>query len=194
MDQDSHIASDQTPMSLGRITFVVLSLFCAGGGIFAGMFGVWQGFLFAAFWIPMFFIGATGLPRVLFEPVVVEGAPEATGFHSYARSDYLLLAAMAVVGGAYILLAYLWPGLPHFAPGQALLYLFFATACNAYIWQSNITVHRQLAGCVHALLLGVILLSVRRPDSELLAGYLIYAGAWGMIYCGLAMRRTKVLA
>jgi len=192
MDQDSHIAGADAPWSLPRITFIVLSLFCMGGGLFVGLLGTWLGYLFAAFWMPMFFIGVTGRPKALFEPVTNEGAPEATGFHSYARSDYLLLTAMALLGGGYILFAYLWPVLPHFAPGLAFLYLFFATACNAYLWQSNLTLRQQLIGCVHAVLVGYILLSVRRLNAELQAACLFYASAWGMIYCGLGLRRKKV--
>lgn len=191
MDHDSHIAGENTPLSLSRITFIVLSLGCVVGGLFAGVLGTWQGYLFAAFWLPLLFIGASGRPRELFEPVAIEGLPEARGFHSYTRSDYLLLVSMALMGCAYIFLAYIWPVLPHFMIGQALLYLFFATACNAYLWQSNLTLQQQLLGCVHGIFVGCILLSVRRPDFGLLAVYLFYASAWGMIHCGLALRRRK---
>jgi hypothetical protein len=192
MDRDSHIAGDNTPFNLSRITFVVLSLVCAGGGIFVGLLGTWQGFLFAAFWIPMFFIGATGRPKVLFEgvpPNVYISDFESSGFHGYISLDYLLLAAMALTGLAYILLATWWPRLPHFAPDQAMLYLLVATATNAYLWQCNISPRNMFWGCACFPVSGGILLWTMGSAGRLPSAAVIYASAWGMLHSGLLLRR-----
>ena len=191
MAQDSHISVDNAPMSLGRITFIVLSLACTGGGVFAGLSGAWQGLLFAAFWLPMIFIGVTGRPRVLFDPVVVEGVFEAEGFRSYGRLDYQMLLAMSLTGLSYILLAAWWPRLPHFPTGLAVLYLFFATAVNAYLWQRDIGPQKLLVGYLTSMLMAGVMLGATDPRETPSAVELLYLSAWGILYSGVALRRKK---